>query len=88
MIELLEIHEFELRQYVEAAYDEDEDLLTKYHVDDFTFEEAVDMTIDMIEMTSEGIAMKNYGVFEEGEPIGYLTCFSNNLYSFGININH
>ncbi len=85
MIELLEINEFELKKYVEAAYEGDADLLTQYHVDTFTFDQAVETTLDMIELTNVDNPMTYYGVVDK-ERIGYLCTSKNNLYSFGINI--
>ncbi len=86
MIELLEINEFELKEYVEVAYKGDGDLLTKYHVDTYTFDEAVETTMDMIEITAMDVKMVNYGVMVNGENIGYLSVLDHFLYSFGINI--
>lgn len=86
MIDLLEIDELELKRYVEVAYKGDDDLLTQYHVDKYTLEEAVNSTMDMIKTTSLDSKMFYYGVVEKDEKIGYICVFSNNLYSFGVNI--
>ena len=88
MIELVEIMIFELRGFVEAAYEGDDDLLTDYHVRPMTYEEAVEETLAMISITSVGISMRYFGVLMDGDKIGYLVTFENNLYSFSINIDY
>lgn len=87
MIELTPL-KYDLKKYVEIAYKGDNDLLNKYHVAEYTFEEAVQETLLMIEITSFGIDMKNYAVLKDERIIGYLSCFKHNLYSFGINIKY
>lgn len=88
MIDLLEINEFELKKYVEAAYQGDEDLLNYYHIDKYDFDGAVKETLNMIEQTSVGVNMKYFGVQIHDEKIGYICAFQNNLYSFGVNIKY
>lgn len=88
MIELVKIELSELPPFVECAYEGDNDLLTKYHIANYTLCEAVDTTMVMIEITSLGLDMKYFAVIENEEPIGYLSTFPNNLYSFGINIEY
>lgn len=88
MIELVEIMIFELRGFVEAAYEGDDDLLTDYHIRPMTYEEAVEETLAMISITSVGITMRYFGVLMDGDKIGYLVTFENNLYSFSINIDY
>lgn len=85
MMRLVPIH-YDLKKYVEIAYKDDNDLLTKYHIDNYNFEQAVDVTMQMISLTSKDVKMSFFGVVNNNENIGYLCVFSNNLYSFGINI--
>jgi hypothetical protein len=92
MIELRPIDR-ELKRYVEIAYKGDEDLLSKYHVAEYTLDEAVEETLRMIystslEVESNGDKMYNFYVSFDNKPIGYLSVFKNNLYSFGINIEY
>lgn len=89
MVSIKEILFLELKKYVEVAYLEDLDLMKKYHVNEnYNLEEAVTETLRMIEVTSESVDMKYFGVTLGEENIGYLCIFKNNLYSFGININY
>lgn len=76
-----------LKEYIEIAYEEDEKLLSQYHIQECSFEEAVDMTCKMIEYTAHGLDMKYFGVMIGENKIGYLCTLPNNLYSFGVNIN-
>lgn len=86
MVNIVGTTDFGLRRYVETAYAGDEDLLSKYHVSKYDFESAVNETMRMISYTSKGVDMMYFGVTLNDERIGYLCCFKNNLYSFGINI--
>lgn len=88
MIELKQIESNELKQLVEIAYKGDNDLLDKYWGEDFSLEEAVNETMMMIRTISEEVEFNHYSVVSDGEEIGYVSCFPNNLYSFGININY
>ena len=93
MIELIKIELEELKSYIKVAYEKDEDLLQKYHVAIYDLEDAVDETYRMIEVTDElvlnsGEEMEHFGVELNKEKIGYLCTFQNNLYSYGINIDH
>ena len=85
---LKEIDIIELKECIKVAYEGDIDLLTTYHVDNFSLDEAVNSTLQMIEITSHEIAIFSYAVCNESGVIGYLTIAKNNLYSFGINIKH
>ena len=88
MISLTEIPLSELRKYVEIAYRGDFDLLDKYWGDGFSLEEAVNETMFVINQVAEEIDVDCYSVENDGEEIGYIVKFPNNLYSFSININH
>lgn len=87
MIELLPL-KYELKKYVEIAYNGDEDLLKKYHIAEYSLCEAVDETLSMIYQTSLEVDMKHLGVYNDCKIIGYVSYFQNNLYSFGINIEY
>jgi len=88
MITLTEISLSELRKYVEIAYRGDFDLLDKYWGEDFSLEEAVNETMFLINQVAQKIDVDCYSVENDGEEIGYVVKFPNNLYSFSININH
>lgn len=88
MIRVHQISKKRLKEFVEVAYKGDGELLDKYHVKKYTFEEAVNETVRMIEITAKGLFMKYYAVCLDEIRIGYLALFSNNLYSFGINIKY
>jgi len=86
MMDIVKIELNELKPFIKVAYKGDEDLLTKYHVDNYDLYGAVNETLRMVEITSMGIEMNYYGVIENEERIGYICTFTNNLYSFGLNI--
>lgn len=93
MIELIKISIFELRNLVEIAYTGDSDLLDKYWGDGYSLQEAIDANLQQIEkikniVEESGKKMSFYAVLWEGEEIGYVAFFPNNLYSFSININY
>jgi len=88
MITLTEISLSELRKYVEIAYRGDLDLLDFYWGENFSLEEAVNETMFLINQVAEEIDVDCYSVENDGEEIGYIVKFPNNLYSFSININH
>lgn len=78
-----------LRSSIEIAYKGDEDLLEKYHVAVFSFDEAVNSTLGMIKETSKEIIILSYSVcMNDGKEIGYVSLAKNNLYSFGVNIEY
>lgn len=85
MVELIKISFEELRDFVMVAYTQDDDLLNLYHVDKYNLEQAVDKTMEMIEITSKEVDMDYFGAVLNDDIIGYLCSFQNNLYSFGIN---
>lgn len=86
MVSLIKIDFEELKNFVTVAYNGDEDLLNKYHVGKYSLEEAVNVTMNMIEITSMDAPITYFGVVINGERIGYLCTFKNNLFSFGIDI--
>ena len=88
MIELVEIAHYELKGFVEASYENDEELLTTYHIRPMEFDEAVQETLNMIRITSIGLNMNYFGFLMDGDKIGYICTFQNNLYSFGLNIDY
>ena len=87
MVVLNKIDKFTLPTLIRIAYEGDDDLLTKYHVDKFDINGAVASTLWMIEMTerNENKEMQHYEVLSYGEKIGYISTYPNMLYSFGIN---
>lgn len=89
-IDIEKISKFTLPELIRIAYEGDEDLLNKFHVDKFDINGAVASTLWMIEQTDEREyeEMDHYKVSLDGTPIGYVSLFPNFLYSFGININY
>lgn len=78
--------------YVEHAFNEDEELLSKYHIMSGSLEKCVADTMKRIADVKEKVAdaMEFYYVEHAGKAIGYvIMIFHNNhateLYSFGIN---
>ena len=88
MITLEKISIFELPKLVEISYKDDYDLLSKYWGEDLSLIEAVNETMNAIKKYQEETNMQHCMVVNDGEEIGYVSFFPNNLYSFGININH
>lgn len=88
MIKTEKISTFELPDLVKIAYMGDGDLLLYYWGEDYNLEEAINATLNAIKyQENEGIEFNHYAVIEDEQEIGYISCFPNNLYSFGININ-
>lgn len=88
MITLKEISLSVLRQFVEIAYKGDADLLSYYWGDGLSLQEAVDLTMSLINQVANEVDIECFSVLNEDEEIGYIVRFPNNLYSFSININH
>lgn len=87
MVELKKISKFDLPKAVRIAYEGDAELFEKYHVGKFDLDGAVASTLNMIfQMVEwEDLEMDYYSVMFNGEAIGYICTYPNNLYSFGIN---
>ena len=88
MLTLKKILLEDLRQYVEIAYKGDDDLLLHYWGTDLNLQEAVDLTMSLIEQVDKEVPVDYYAVESEEQEIGYIVKFPNNLYSFSININY
>ena len=88
MLTLKKILLEDLRQYVEIAYKGDDDLLLHYWGTDLNLQEAVDLTMSLIEQVDKEVPVDYYAVESEEQEIGYIVNFPNNLYSFSININY
>ncbi len=88
MVSIKKITKFELPDYIKIAYEGDEDLFKKYHVEEFDFKDAVNSTVGMIDLISQQVQMVYFKIQEDSNDIGYLVVFKNNLYSFGINKNY
>ncbi len=86
----------DLRQYIELAFCDDNDLLTRLHISPGTSTHCVDHTLGLINESREfyGVDMEVYAIIlDEKTPIGFTVLIKNEsipneLYSFGININH
>ena len=87
MVNLLKISKFDLPEAIKIAYEGDDELLEKYHVDKYDLMGAVASTLRMIyKMVEwENMEMDYYKVMQDETPIGYICTYPNNLYSFGIN---
>lgn len=86
-MELEKVNIEQLEEYVELVYRGDKDLLNTYHINPpYTLKEGVKETMDAIRNVSEQTETACFGVLENGEKIGYICSFINNLYSFGLNI--
>ena len=85
---LKKISKFELERLVKIAYSGDSDLLEFYWGENLSLQEAVDLTMSLINQVANEVDIECYSVLNEDEEIGYIVKFPNNLYSFSININH
>lgn len=95
-ISLKAIFAGDLRQYIELAFCDDNELLTNIHISPGTLAHCVDHTLGLIGENREFYKgnMETYLVLkDEKTPIGFTVLIKNDsipneLYSFGININH
>lgn len=90
MVYIIKISKFDLSKFIKIAYEEDSELLEKYHVDKYDLMGAVSSTLSMIYKVVEweDLEMDYYKVMYNETPIGYICTYPNNLYSFGINKNY
>ncbi len=86
MITLNKISINKLPEVIEIAYEGDNDLFEKYHVQRFTLKESVISTLKMINDTAKEYKTKCYKVIYNKQSIGYVALYGDILYSFGINI--
>lgn len=86
MIELQKISYPQLEKYVALAYENDIELMAKFHVEpDMPFEKCVSRTMEMIKEVEAFKKPIYYKILHNKQPIGYVATFDNFLYSFGIN---
>lgn len=87
MVNIIKISKFDLSKVIKIAYEGDEDLLEKYHVDKFDLMGAVAKELSIIFNTVEweDTEMDYYKIMYNDVEIGYMCTYPNNLYSFGIN---
>lgn len=85
----------EISQYVENAFNADINLLNIFHTSPGTLQHCVENTMGLIKESADYYKddMKFYAVVVDGVPVGYTITVKNaelpnELYSFGININH
>lgn len=76
----------DLFEFVSIALKEDEDLITKYHLQDATMQELILNNVKNIEELAKTKEVKCYGVFLEDQAIGFSVISEQLLYSFGINV--
>lgn len=86
MVTLIKISKFELPEAIKIAYEGDTELFEKYHVEKFDINGAVASTLQMVHTTVEweGLEMDYYKAMLGENEIGYVCCYPNNLYSFGV----
>lgn len=84
MVRLIEISKSELKNYVWLAYKGDMELLSKYHIKDFTLDEAIDSTLEMIDVSEKKLRLTYFKVLLNDYSIGYVVTSGNHLYSFAI----
>lgn len=94
-INLIPIELHQVRDYVKRAFENDIELLERYHISPGTLDHCVDHTMDFINRNVDHYKgdMKLFAVQFGGIIIGYTILIQNEktpneLYSFGININY
>lgn len=88
MLQLNEIEQKELPNLILLAYDGDQELLDKFHVEKFTLQEAVNSTLKMIDDVSKDLHLTYIKVMFGGVTIGYIIYSGKFLYSFGIAMSY
>lgn len=86
MVTLTKISKPELIKAVSIAYEGDHELFEKYHIGKMNFMQCVFSTMDMIRDCAEERELRYYKAIYKKQPIGYVVCFDEFLYSYGINI--
>lgn len=79
-----------LYDLIRIAYEDDSDLLNKYHIKKLDLMSAVDSTFKMIYDASKIEKLINYAVIYDKKPIGYVTVFKDGtcLYSYAISVKY
>lgn len=85
MVKINEIFRDELPYLIKKAFENDQDLLSKYHIVNGTLEECVESTMDAIIDVDKVYGVKCYMVSCNDRAIGYMTLGPDFLHSFGIN---
>lgn len=87
MVELNEIPYSAMEWFIYIAFSDDKQLLSKYHKRDKTTKECIENLILQIGVMRENYKIDCYGVFLDGEPIGFSIVGAKFLFSFGIDIH-
>lgn len=89
MVTLQTIHYGYLPSLIHEAFKGDRSLINEYHRINGSLNTCVKDTFYQIDKASrEGTALDFYGVFRDGEPIGFTVLGKKMLFSFGIQITH
>lgn len=89
MVVLLLSHFIRVREYIRIAFEEDVDLLEKYHiVNDGTLDECVEDTWKRIAEVNARESLTYFSVVQDGITIGFSVIGPSFLLSFGINIKY
>lgn len=83
-IEKIEISD--LYEFVSIGLKEDEDLINKYHFQDENMQMLIENNIKNITELAVTKPVVCYGLFLEGQAIGFSVICERLLYSFGINV--
>lgn len=90
MLRMIEIELFQIRRYVTIAFQDDQELIDKFHKINGDLVKCVDSTVGFIQFHSKHYVLRYYAVFFNSIPIGFtvISIVSRLLYSFGLNINY
>ena len=88
MVTVKKVNKSKIEQLVRISYALDFEGFDKYHLEKFSYDEAVQKTVSMIEGVEELTPLKYYEVLYGSEPIGYFVFFKECLYSFCIAKSH
>ncbi len=84
MVTVRKVNEDRLEALVRIAYADDVEGFNKYHLKKFTYEEAVNKTMEMAEEMKQQVPLNYFEVLYNEIPIGYFITFPECLYSFCI----
>lgn len=88
MVTVKKVSYFRLYKLISLAFQDDVELLNKYHVVNTGITDSVNDTFDRIGITSKEYQLKYFKVLYFNKPIGFFVIGQNLLYSFGINIKY
>lgn len=84
MVTVKKVDKERLEYLVRISYKDDIEGFNKYHLEKYSYEEAVQKTLGMAEGMAEQTELNYFEVLFNETPIGYFITFTECLYSFAI----